>query len=322
MVKAMTLPSLRPACLDDEIIAALADGSLQADAAAEARAHLADCPECSALLADVLACQEELADEAGDDAPPARPEAAPAAPVDVPPAPLPFERPRRRSAPAWLPLAAVLLLGLGAGWWQFTRPRPVPVDDLVAALSAGPAAQAAPWDDALTRGGRANLAPERDAFRFGVLALDLRLSLATGNAERARARLRLCAQHLDGLAFAAADAAFLRAAAERPGGPGRAEVERRLDDILAGFDPAFAALGHWAEAARLAAAARDAAFFAAPRHRRVPAFVRRAAGPRLTPELRAQLDAIEERWPVAPAGEADWAALEALLARLLRLAGA
>lgn len=340
----MPMSPSRQACLDDERIAALVDRTLPADVEAAARAHLADCAACCALFVAVLRGQQELERDADEtpDAPAAeaQPTSAPEAPSDTRDGnasaegakPLPFVRPQRLRRPTpgvWLPWAAALALSLGGAgsYWQSTRPRAVDLADLVAPLSTNATAIGHLWEGDVRRGGGATDALERESFRFGVLSVDLRLSLAARDVPRSRLRLQLAAQQLEGLELMTEDAAFFRGAAERATEPAafdgiQAEVERRLPSVRERFDPVFLSFGHWAEAARLAAAARDTAFFAIPAHRRVPAWVRKAGGPRLLPELGTELAAIESQWPGAKSGNADWPALEARLAALLRRAGA
>lgn len=143
--------------LDPELIALLALGE---SADADARAHLDQCPACSAEL-DVLSTTVARGRAAGPElaelvAPPEHVWDAIAAELDLPadvrpggpaaaPEPRdagqrPVRRPgRRRVAPGWLAAAAaagIVIGGVGVGWWDARTPAPTVVEQ--AALDALP----------------------------------------------------------------------------------------------------------------------------------------------------------------------------------------
>jgi len=245
------------------------------------------------------------------------------APPGSPPPPL-LVRPHRRRLRLRLvlPLAIALLAALAAPWLLATLRTPPPRVALLADLLPEPAglvdhfwpAAADPVRDAAGR-------LDRRSTLAGILLLDARLALAAGRGERAAALLARLADLLGGIeplepevararALAAAVAAGADPAART------AEVDE-LESALAGrLLPGWFELGRWAEAGRLAAAARDPVYFAA-RATRVRLKRLRAPGAGLDAGTSAAFGELRAFCDSPPAAEPEWAALAARLDELL-----
>ena len=297
--------------MDHERIAALMDGRLEGRDRDEALASLAAADDDAlGAYADAAAVLRELEAEDAAAAPP------PAVDAKV----IPFRRRARPGAPL-LALAAGLAavaLGIG-GWWARGGTGPGDPGRYAARLEARgiPTGwNGSPW--AATRAADAPLAPRARAVRLGARLTDLEVAAAVGDAASTRR--------------AAAEAATRRGAlpAAGPASSVYAEVRGRAGEPAAALAPLLArgrrtaarlageegvALGAWAEAARLAAARHDAAFFRARESR---AALGRAARMDVLPaEARAAVGRLQD------VGEAsDWAAVErdatALLAAAAR----
>jgi anti-sigma factor RsiW len=131
----MTTPTTHP----EELLDARLDGRLSEAESAELDRHLAECERCRRRLEALRAVRGMLREALPDEAPPAGLEAAIAAALDQEDASAPAT-PRRRAAPRWLlPLAAALVVGVGAVvlWLGRTPPAPPPgiVDDAFAAYA-------------------------------------------------------------------------------------------------------------------------------------------------------------------------------------------
>jgi hypothetical protein len=95
-----------------------------------------------------------------------------------------------------------------------------------------------------------------------------------------------------------------------------AEIEQRETAWEVRLDTRFLALGRWAESGRLAARVREPAFFANPRNRGFPGWLRRELGETLPAEVRDRLAQVERAWASGVAGP-DYPALEAGLTALI-----
>jgi len=214
---------------------------------------------------------------------------------------------------------ATVALGVG-GWWARGPAGAGDPGRYAALLGARgiPAGwDASPWT--ATRAADAPLAPRARAVRVGARITDLEAAAAARDAAGTRQAAADVAALLGSLPAAGPAASLYDEVRRRAGEPagalapvlarGRGSAAR-----LAGEDGV--ALGAWAEAARLAAARRDAAFF---RSRETRAALDRAARAGALPgEARAAV----ERLRRAGGGEPDWPALQrdatALLAAAAR----
>jgi hypothetical protein len=204
--------------------------------------------------------------------------------VATPPPPPPVSRRRRVG-----PLVLVYLLGIvsGAGVERFRRAPEVPPPDplqLIAILSpaAAAAASAAPEWSAYAGG---DLLSERGrAIRLGGLLVEFERAAARGDSAAqvfAEAISAIVVEIPDGT-----DVATLYAAG---GDRARSSSTRRALYSFARAAPL--ALGAWIQAARVAAAAGDAGFFASRKSREELAYLLRLPG--ITPEASAARDRLE-----------------------------
>jgi hypothetical protein len=305
--------------IDPERLGALLEGGVTPRERAALLRRLAASPEELEAYADALAVIGEL--EAGE-----RP--APAAEADAADAGtrvLSLEARRRRwwGPRARLALAASLAAAaIGAAAWGVGRGRDEGADPgRYAALLAHPGLpagwEAEPWTAARTPG--ETLGPHARAVRIGARITALEAAAATGDSAAARAAAADVARLLAPLPAGAPAAALydeLARRADEPAAAGEGERERgrRTAARLAG--EGGVALGAWAEAARLAAARRDADFFRARATRR--ALERALGDPALPPPARAGTERIRAALP-SPAP--DWGLLGREAARILASAG-
>lgn len=312
--------------MDENDLARFLDGTLSEEERGNAVAHLADSDADAELLADAACVLRDLEGEhaaVADDAAGAGHPHDDGADTGRDPKVVPLRPPstaaRWRRAPArWLALAAVLA-GVLLVPLALSRRGPADAGDFAALLSAREAGLPAGWTEQrpwrVTRGAGDPLTDQARAARLGALHLDLELAVAARDAEQAQL---LAAQIVEMLGPVPASGPVVRTYREigaRAGQPrdGLADLLEDGRETVATFvDEDLFALGAWAEAARIAAQARDAAFFRARASQKV---VDRAASlPSLDPETRATIDAIR-----AAAGhdQPDWPALAAHTRQLL-----
>lgn len=304
--------------IDPERLGALREGRVQGREADELLARLAADPGALEDYADALAVADELeaedrraAEEAGD-----------AGDVRV----LPFRAPVRRAgwrAGPRLALAASLAVLLGVSTWGLTRGRAESGDPgRYAALLARPGVpagwDAAPWTAARAPGEA--LDPRARAVRIGARITDLEAASAARDSLAVRQAAADVGVLLASLPAAGPAASVYAEIQRRAGEPPDAlapvrEQGRRTAARLAGEDGV--ALGAWAQAARLAAGERDAAFFRARATRR--ALERAARDAALPADARAGVERI--RLALAATAVPDWATLERETARILASAG-
>lgn len=296
--------------LDARRMAALLDGRLGADARQQMLGALAASDEALDTYADAAAVLAELEREgvvtavapvADDGAGPVVEKASVAS--------IAAARARRRHAarwrvPRWAALAAgiAVMVAVPALWW---RARPgadigtaPPTPDAVAPAPNGmpsyvallaPEARAAglpagwegrPWRT--TRGAGDPLTPEARGVRVGARLTDMELAVAAGDAAAARGTAAEVAALLDEVPGGGAAAAAYRALGGSGmlsvGAPGAAALARARRDAALVAGAGDVALGAWLEAARVAAARRDAAFFQTAESRAALGRVRGSGG--------------------------------------------
>lgn len=235
--------------LDPQDIAALLEGRLDSRRRAELIERLAASPSNAALLSDAMWLRAELD--------------VPAAGSQRPP--MAFRSIR------WLALAASIA-GVGIlGWVLVSRQSSasVPAARYAVQLAKRSSISALPsnWDN--QRGpvyrGVSNALDNSRAARIGALLVDLEIALRTGD-RRASSFARDIASLLDGMDASqvpgAAATTFREIADSSGGAPLRAaELLHAATESMPGVNDERIRAGAWLEAARLAAAARDTAFF-------------------------------------------------------------
>jgi hypothetical protein len=301
---ANTDPSDHPAL---ESLAAYLDGRLPEPERPEMAAHLDSCAACYEIYTESLRFQNEERSQ------------------DTRGVVLPFERkkgwiPPRLLRPLALPLAALLLVGVGtAVWFQLHRPLEARSVDILTASLRAPGIlteKLGPFD--VNRGPGEELANFTVvAFQSGATLVDLRVAIEAGDAERIDQfahSLGVLFHHVSDFSpqpdIAAVEAAVGRF---REGGPSAKvrltdflSLERILrstneDDLLA---PHFE-LGKWTEAGRLATYGGRTGFFADSENRKSLRRFRRHPPKPEKAEVKAALDQIDDAWPEGPLTRAN-----------------
>lgn len=294
--------------VDPERLAALLDGRLDERERAEVLARLAASEEDFEAYVDAIAVTREL--EAGDEA------------EGVTPLRPPGRRWWQRPGGHWLAIAAVLA-GIALAPWLWTRASGPDLRDpgrYVALLEAEGAGLPAGWDRtpwAVTRGPGDPLTPEARAVRLGVRLTELELAARAGDPAAAALAGEIVAL-LEEVRGAGPVAAIYGEVRRRAGEPAETlkpllEQGRKAVAQVAGEE--MVALGAWAEAARVAAARRDAEFF---RSRESREMLGRAGGlPGVGEPARAAVGRI--RAALEGGGAMDWNAVEQGATELLRV---
>ena len=298
--------------VDAERIAALLDGRLGERERAEVLAHLAASDEDLEAFADALAATREL--EAEDAV--AGAEEAGVTPLRSGP-----QRSWQRPGGRWLALAAAVL-GLVLLPVVWTRLRDPGFDDpgrYAALLADERAGLPADWDRSpwgTTRGPGDPLTPEARAVRLGARLTELEVAVAARDPRTSGIATEVGVL-LNPVPGSGPIAAGVREIGDRAGAPPEA-LQERLQLVrtqLAGLPERDLVLtGAWAEAARIAAARRDVAFFRTRESRTALEWVARSPEP-------ARSAAERVRGAVTSDGTPDWASLERGLADLLRALG-
>lgn len=246
----------------------------------------------------------------------------PALPGSAPPPLLLRPRRRRLRLRLALPLAIALVAALAAPWLVATLRTPPPRVALLADLLPDPADLVGRFWSAGTPPGRDGAGRlDRRSTLIGILLLDARLGLAAGDRAGARTLLARLAELVAGIEKLEPEVASLRAlAAALAAGEEPAALAGELDELepaLAGrLLPGWFDLGRWAEAGRLATAARAPRYFAARATRvRLERLLAPDAG--LDSETAAAVAELAAFCGSPPAAEPEWAALAARLDELL-----
>lgn len=286
--------------MDAERLAALLDGRLNERERAEVLERLASSDEAFEAYVDAVVATREL--EAEDEA----------AGV-VPLRPVRGRPWWKRPGAQWLALAAVLA-ALALAPWLWTRLAAPGLDDpggFVALLEAEDAGLPTGWEKrpwGSTRAAGDPLTLDARAVRLGALVVDLEVAVRAGDPAAAVLAGSVAAL-LEGVPAAGPVAAVYREVARRAGEPAEAlepllEQGREAVARVAGEE--MVALGAWAEAARIAAARRDAEFF---RTRETRATLERLEElSDSDPPARAAVERI--RSALSAEGAPEWGALE------------
>lgn len=247
------------ACPSDEEMAAYIDGTLGKAESQRVTEHLASCDDCYDLYMEAA---HFLVDSS-----PAMPEDA----VDegrVVPIPSPAER--GRQVLRWLPIAALLLVGVGGGtYFQFLKTPPeLAPSEVVGSIPNQPALIPGLWRGPTYRGeGGEEEAKLNDAsFRMGVQLVNLQMSLRAGKGQEAEDIVARILGILKTQTFTddlQKGYTEITLALENHKAPADLlpEVSRLAGLSRETFEDSFIDLGQWVEAGRLAALARDPSFF-------------------------------------------------------------
>jgi hypothetical protein len=251
----------RGTCPSDEELAAYIDGFLEKEEADRITAHLAACEDCYAIYSGAVRFQlESDTDVVRFDPLRKKRWPIPATIKEVPPR-------------QWLSIAALLLVGVGAGtYFQFLGPLPALVTAEVAKpVPPQPNLPGEFWLGETTRGGGDDEAvPVAEApFRTGVQLVNLQVSLQAGKVGESQNVIAYLLNLLQPqLGTNDLQTAYTKITSDLANGKAprdllpeasRLATETR-EVFLADDDPSFD-LGQWVEAARLAAIAQDPSFF-------------------------------------------------------------
>lgn len=315
--------------MDDNELARFLDRTLSEDERHSAVAHLSASDADAQLLADAAFVLRELDPDGGvivddDDNVDAVPRHAGDAGTGTGPKVVPLHPPstRRgwRRAPArWLALAAmvagVLLVPLA-----LSRSGSAGSNDFAVLLERREAGIPVSWLDqpppwGAKRGAGDPMTDDGRAARLGVLDTQLRLAIAGAQADETRLLAARTETLLADVTGGGPTAGYYRTIAERAGGS-EEELAQTLKEgrqsvaDLVGTD--YFSLGAWGEAAQIAAASQDAAFF----HRRASRKMMDRAALLLDGEARVTLEAIRT---AARSDQPDWTMLQSQTGELLRL---
>jgi len=307
-----------------EELAAYIDGNLGKEEAARVTAHLASCEDCYDVYS--MTAQFLLAAE------PAPPDENI---VRFPPRKL---SQRRRSfigyktatLVRWLPIAALLLVGVGTGTFQFLAPPP----GLVPTKLVPPFADPSSLDEGLWRGptyrgdgGDEEIKLDEAAFRMGVQLVNLQASLKAGNAPTAQDVVARILGLLEPQPFTddlqKGYKGITAALDHKPPSELLPEASRLAQESREIFEPTTPLdLGQWVEAGRLAALAHNPSFFQQSDTQR---FLRRLlwrdklglGDTKLDPVSREILDQISEIASKDDLQAADYVALQKQFDRIL-----
>lgn len=296
--------------IDPERLAALLDGRLDERARAEVLEHLAASEDDFDVFVDAVAVSGELEPSGETEGvTPLRPGSRGGWAA----------RPRTR----WLALAAAVA-AIGLAPWLWMRAHAPASDDparFAAALEDRSAGLPNGWDSSpwgATRGAGDPLTPEARAVRIGVRLTDLELEAQARDMAGTAAMAEEVARLLEEVPAAGPVASLYQEISRRASAP-RGEVEPLLEEArgaaasVTGQD--LVELGAWAEAARVAMARRDLAFFRTRQSRKETGDAKES--PALTPDVRASVQRIEA---LLDRDRPDWGALEGELLSLLRAA--
>jgi hypothetical protein len=313
--------------MDKNDLARFLDGGLSEEEHASAVAHISASDEDAELLADAAAVLRDLdpdsvADDDDADAVPPHADDTDTSsdPKVVPLRPPSTTRARRRLPTRWLALAA-MLAGVMLVPLALSRSGGGPgTPAQYAALLAGREAGLPPgWLDQpawpVTRGGGTPVVDDARAAQLGALHGELELAAAARQAEETAllaARIEALLADVPGAGMTVSNYREIRTRAGQPPEALAELLKAGREEVAMFVDEDHFALGAWAEAARIAAASRDAEFFAARASRKM---LDRAREMPLDAKAASAVDAI--RAAAGRDGQPDWAVLEAQTRLLL-----
>ncbi len=298
-------------CPSDEELAAYIDGNLDKDEADRIAEHLVSCERCHEIYSETL--QFQLDSEP---------------PTNV--VPFPSRQERGRAVLRYgLPIAALLLVGIGSGRYFLTSPPALTPGVVTASLEGKPEIIKSFWVGPTTRGPGDDEDRPLDAasFQMGVQLVNLRMSLAVKDTEEAERnilpRIRQVLKTQSGAS--SLEESYGALSKDLQGKPaqellGKAEqVARESRDY---FDESYFDLGQWVEAAHLSALARNPSFF---RQADTRSFLRHLlwrdklgfGETKLDPTTRASLDRISDIVSKGDLGPSDYDAIRRELEKIL-----
>jgi hypothetical protein len=286
--------------IDPERIAALIDGKLSDAERAALMAELDASPEAFEVFADAVAA---LNDDDDESKPPAVAQAATVFPIAS-------RRPRSRWYAGIGAIAAALIVIVGLpllrGGASATNAQSLVAlldrPNEVVSLTA-----AAPWTE--LRGGDDGVAARARAIRIGARMVDLEVLLRSGDTAAAAGFARQIGAMLTGIPAGSVAAAAYRTIADSPTATAEArQTAASVAEQVAGAETVR--LGAWLEAARMAAAAQDSAFFV-----NAPADRIDSAVPGLPQGSDASFDQLRR---LLRAPSLDWASIQTKVASILR----
>jgi hypothetical protein len=251
-------------CPSDEELAAYIDGVLAKAEADRIAGHLVSCERCYEIYSETVRFQldRESVFLEGDVLPFPSPEAErsrDAAARSV----------RRRAVAArWLPLAALLLIGIGSGgYFQFLAAPQLMTTPATPPLASIPPGNQPLWLGPTYRGGEgeAETKINEASFRMGVQLVNLQATLQTGQVKESQDVIARILNLLKPQPFTddlykryagITGALYKKLPAEFL--PEAARLAKESRDV---FDTPSLDLGQWVEAGRLAAMARKPSFF-------------------------------------------------------------
>jgi hypothetical protein len=316
-------------CPSSEELAAYIDGTLGKAESARITEHLASCEDCYAVYMETLHFQLESSA--------AEPEGVVDAEVRQ------FRRPSKarpaqeggalggswKSPVRWLPLAALLLVGVGSGgYFQFLAAPRLVITPATPPLASIPQGNQSLWLGPTYRGVGPGEETKLDdaSFRMGVQIVNLQATLQAGQVKESQdviARiLNLLKPQPFTDDFQKGYIGITNAVEKRPPADLLPEATRLAKESRDVFDIPSLDLGQWVEAGRLAAMARNPTFFQQPETRK---FLRRLRWNdklglhevKLDPTTRESLTRVSQIVANRNLRPADYAALRTELEKIL-----
>jgi hypothetical protein len=301
----------------DEELAAYIDGMLGPEKASRVTEHLAACADCYHIYSEVVAFQLESQVE-----PPAEnvvpfPEKKEEKASDPPP---------RRSLPSvrWIAAAALVVVGLGIGWFVFQtllveRPE-LTTAELVPSIPNQRSVEEIVWKHYRPRGGEGGEEEiQRQSFQVGALLVDFRLSVQVGDVERgADAWQHVGIVVQNALSMEDEGKRILDEANQikslkdlrriASSAPAREAALGGSNSILF---PEYLDFGKWTEAGRVSAILRNSTFLQREENRQFLSYLLSGKDEDmvLEPEVREPLQKIERIWDGGPLDGKDFQAL-------------
>jgi hypothetical protein len=300
----------------DAELAAYIDGALNETEAALVEKHLASCESCFEVYSETLRFQLDSETESH--------------PENV----VPF--PPQRKAPQWFPIAAVLVMGVGVGaYYQLYAPLALMPDNVARPVSSRPGVVKDLWIGPVYRGdgGDEEMNLNEASFRTGVQLVNLQVSLQAeerGQAQDAIAAILkllktgLITEDLEKKYTSLTGA--LDKSPKTPSSflPQASELAKETREVFLADEDLSLDLGQWVAAGRLAAIAKNPAFFKESENR---SFLRRAlwreklgfGEMKLDPETRESLQQIADIIANDDLGASDYVELKRRFEQILEI---
>jgi hypothetical protein len=310
-------------CPSDEELAAYIDGGLDKGEADRIAGHLVSCERCYEIYSETVRFQLDSESVFLDG--------------NVLPFPSPEEERsrdaaarsvrRRAIAARWLPIAALLLVGVGGGtYFQLLAPPPQLVT--IPAAPGVPPGNQPLWLGPTFRGegGEEDTKISEASFRMGVQLVNLQATLQAGQAQESQDIIARILQLLEPQPlttdFQKDYRGITAALYKRPAADLLPEATRLAKESRDVFEAPSLDLGQWVEAGHLAALAHNPAFFQQSENR---SFLRRLRWNdklglhevKLDPTTRESLDRVSEVISKSDLRQSDYADLQHELEKIL-----